>query len=506
MKRLIILYFLCAAACLGDDTWARSNGDWFRDGGNWGRSAATSTPVAWTDTNSATAIMMLYAQDPTPTRVWEDHTGDTSETFMLGANDTTPVFGGTNNGLYFTDATFLINSNMLSRYGSVFSNITIMGWHKQVTANEGCGLFGLDPNQGGVNPEFGAFAFNGNWDVRLDRGAKTLSTAGVTTNWTHLAFTYNLTNFIVYTDGTQTNSTAYSTTLTATDSKALIGELASGFPGHGFMKDIRWYTRAVSSAEVFTVSQAGHTGFDVDVISTNGLTLAYPFTNDHTRLADSSGKYHHMQPRPDYATSPTRVLVGTNTNGRLQYAYNFPGNTNGFRTFIQDQYDGDSPFNIGTNSCAISLWFYLREAPPAGEAAAAIGANPSNPNGWGMYVDGTTGKVRFKFSEGATIRLAEANDICPTNQWCHAYGRRAGGELTLYIDGALQTNVTAEALDVSVTGLTEINFGNADGWNTDGMLVDWRAYIPAPDADFAGVLYTNTLMPNGNIEDRITDR
>jgi len=44
MKRLIILFFLCAAVCLGDNTWARSDGDWFRDGGNWGRSAVAPVP------------------------------------------------------------------------------------------------------------------------------------------------------------------------------------------------------------------------------------------------------------------------------------------------------------------------------------------------------------------------------------------------------------------------------------------------------------------------------
>jgi len=271
MKRLIILFFLCAAACLGDDTWARDNGNWFRNGGNWGKSEPAS---GWTDPYSPHIVLYMQETNGAPTFVDSSGSGlDGTPLPSVGTGPTAGVdlgnrlidgtpelafeFDGTDDAIDFGTAVRDSFANPTS-----VTEMTICYWINPdtVTGNDGTFAFGLFNNSHGT---FDCHLIGSTLYTAMRRGPNARTDIAAFTNaniWSHITHVWDVPNGYL---GTYVNGVVASTNPvnSTTDSMNIITNYkfiggayyGSAYGLDGTMDDFRVYTNALIPAEIMSI-------------------------------------------------------------------------------------------------------------------------------------------------------------------------------------------------------------------------------------------------------------
>jgi len=499
-KRLLI-FLLFASTCSGAvPNWHFKDSTpayWRNDAGVW--KMQTGVTPAWVDTNSADLIMMVYGQDAQPERVIYDVFGG-SDNVIMNASGTEPpnVSGGK---AYFWSNPYLVNTNVQHVLGASFSNITTLAW-AELDAGAAGGLVGID-DLDGSQPRYGMVIDGFTLETRLNDTYPGLKVGAATTNMMLYMSIFDGLNIINSTNGIDAGTTAFSAILDATGQDQVVGDYRGGRPIESRISAIANWGRTVTSNERATINAAGWDSLASDTISTNALLSMIVFTNDVTRWADMSGNWANPYPSANYGNTLTRVIVGTNANGVVQYGWDCDG-VDDMAEFTMNRSPVGSALTMGTNDFLQSCWVYLRVN---NQDDVIAGITPFNSNGYGLTLENVNSKWEFSIATSGTNFVADSDSVATMSNWVHVAGWRNAGTMTLYLDGVAQTNTAnIGANNIALTTGSPFTIGGGNGTVIDGILCDpARIYISDNITEaFIGELYTNTGPTS--IETRIDNR
>lgn len=178
----------------------------------------------------------------------------------------------------------------------------------------------------------------------------------------------------------------------------------------------------------------------------------------------------------------------TGADGVATHAFNFGGDTTA---------TSDSAITYGVNIITVTFWAYNAAWGTGTQPLLNSSGGTSTANTW--LIDDDEGTIRCIFRGTTTSLLRYESFAAPSNNaWHHIAvvfdGSTADGEITVYVDGAVQSTsvLQADRDGTSNFGAETIYIGNASGptfWN--GYMDDIRIYGSALSVGQIGAVYAN---------------
>jgi hypothetical protein len=276
------------------------------------------------------------------------------------------------------------------------------------------------------------------------------SVGGLPANvYSHVAFTYDGATIRIYINGALDSSAASSIgNLAQIDTNVLrIGGLGSSFAYTGAADEIGIYNRALSLAEIQSISNSG---------------LAGKYKVQSTVPSGAAGWYPGDGNANDIQAGNTGTLQGSATyaNGKVGQAFSLNG-TNAYVSAPSTA--ANDPTGAGTGA-SMEAWFYLNQLPSAAGHPMFI-VSKSGTSGTDLFelrID-PDDRIKFLFRAGGV----DANIIVQTGVWYHVVGTfdLTSGTASIYINGVLaNVGATGGARTISVVPL-DIGYSSALGGN-----------------------------------------
>ena len=239
-------------------------------------------------------------------------------------------------------------------------------------------------------------------------------------------------------------------------------------------------------------AQAGT--YDLLVSNQYGIAISAPVSPDHIA-----------------ATAGHNFIVDSNTNGPAIHGMESNATwlaSSGTRTGVmsfngtnsQIVVPGDTNFDAAAG--AITFWMRSPGVPNTNLTAPAILFDRNGTNGGLLIGQKPTGEILVQTSSGNPA-VVSGSTLSADNNWhfiAIVYELAAGGNLSIYVDGTVDT-ATANANAWSWTTGQELEFGLSDAVQYqpyNGLLDDVRIYNQAlADADISA-LYTNGVPANNS--------
>ncbi len=335
--------------------------------------------------------------------------------------------------------------------------------------------FGLSD---GVDDSLQFGFFNGGWSLVKQTGSFN------TSQWVHIAGTWDGTTARLYINGVQNNSATPGGTAVDNNDSIYIGRRHDAFftdeYTKGVIDDARIYNRALSTSEITSLYKLGQSTFQKSqnakvTSSLVGLwSMDAPdvdFTGTTLSIKDRSTFANHAK-FSTTATSSRRVL------GALGQALKFNGTTDYFYAPTSSNY------NFGSNNFAIS-WWENRTTNLAGSVAitrseGVIGYNPFLLG----YSAGGANLLIYMTSVYNTWNIANAKSLgaVTLNVWNHFLVTRSGSTFTAYKNGVQTDSWTSSIAFTAPSGNTDLIFGRYTygvNYFLNGSLDDVRIYSSA---------------------------
>ena len=398
---------------------------------------------------------------------------DNAGTTVDGANDTgmdCTVLGKYGSACEFDgvdDYVGVTDSNSLD----ITNNFTIELWFKSADTSQSNKYF--MEKQGGnmyaiiyewVNDQIEFFALDYTGD-----NPRTSSQISITdTNWHHIVYSYNGSNWRGYKDGTEVFSLSKSFTLGVGTGDLVIGGANPAYPAtrvNGSIDDVRIYNYARTQAQIMEdysggagrKQSIGHWKFDE----------GYGTTANNSGISGSTlnGTLTNM-------ASPATSASGWTDSGKIGKGLVFDGEN--------DYVDvgNDSSLNPA-NAITLSAWINTDDWDVNRFILVKPYTSFSAPHyQYGLLQSSSdTGKIRFALAIGGVsydVR-SEPGDLCGT--YHHIVGTYNGSVMLLYIDGVETVNLNISgSIDSYDTNLNIGRCSTFDGDRYDGSIDDVKIY------------------------------
>ena len=277
------------------------------------------------------------------------------------------------------------------------------------------------------------------------------SVGGLPTNvYSHVAFTYDGATIRIYINGVLDSSASSSIGILAqADTNVLrIGGLGGGFPYTGGADEIGIYNRALSAAEIESISNAGLAG-KYKVQSTVPANIAAWYPGDGNTNDLQAANNATLNGGAAYA--PGKVGQAFSLNGTTAFV-SAPG------TAVND------PTGAGSGA-SMEAWFYLNQLPSAaGHQMFIISkSGTSGTDSFELRID-PDDRIKFIFRGGGV----DAGIIVQTGIWYHVVGtfNSPTNSVSIYINGVLAVGGSAIGGARTVSGVPlDIGHSTALGGN-----------------------------------------
>ena len=172
--------------------------------------------------------------------------------------------------------------------------------------------------------------------------------------------------------------------------------------------------------------------------------VRYDFeTTNSTQTLDTSGNGLHASNVPSVVNGPVWFIAGTNSQGRIDYAYDFDGSDDAFGT-------ANSSLLQLTTGVTVMAWV----RPVSIGAFEKIVAKWRDSGSGSAYVlqVNTGGEIHFDLDTGGVTRLNAGTGKVTTGTWQHIVGTWDGSTMKIYKNGveiASRSETNALSCDTS---------------------------------------------------------
>lgn len=456
--------------------------------------------TSWTDPDGANLVGLWYLQETVqPSGALDD--GSTNN-FDADAQNYPDWDGVTNTYHHHQSSEYWRSGTNAGNEVGTSTNLSISCWINPDDA--GGSWFGIANigNLGNSQGNMGGFVITDEIRVRVrDTTANTLSFAFTNEGiWSHFVMTWDGLNIRGYIDGIIQGTQAHSGSQDSSGMRLHVrAYYGSGAVVDGSVDSLHFYSRTLASNEILTASGVDRLTYDITGYSDTNNLLAFYEMNQVLGAGDDSGNYFEMASRPTFDNAPTfGEIVGTNLNGRVQYAVRGDGSDD--RLLFTDLHDSDDILNFGTNDFTIMAWINI-DAHKQFNAIMGRGFLANLP-GWGIYVD-NNGVLGGQVRSSGSPTVVTNDTVLSTGTWYHvAFVRDVNTKTVLWVDGVEQADTVSENVDTTGTKDIFLMY-SASASPFDGLMANVRIY----NTVITNILdiYNNTLMPNGDIEARLSN-
>ena len=297
--------------------------------------------------------------------------------------------------------------------------------------------------------------------------------------WTHVCYTYNGTNKILYANGATVSSIAGPTYYSYGVGNYIGTMTSTGGNWGGKVDDVRIYNRALSATEVRQLYNMG--AATKQAVSPNvgptacttglscGLVGYWTFDGKDTAngvALDKSGN----------GRNGNLISIATSTfytKGVIGQAFNFDG-TNDRVTTASD--------SVGTGVATVSAW-----VKPRSLGGAVSGRIIDNTKA--MFTATSSNRVAFTSDGGTTVAFSASNAM-PFNTWKFVtVTRDAVGVANIYVNGVLSGTTNQSSGSPAAGAGLQIGDSSAGTATFDGLIDDVRIYNRALSATEIRQLY-----------------
>lgn len=469
-------------------------------------SAGEAAPTSWIDTNSPNLVLVLYLQETNqPTGFIAD---STTNKFDADSNGE-PHYVGKSNGFFMgTAQDFFRTTNGLGDEIGTSSNISISGFFLPDQVANTFGIAEIGQFNNSTQSMLGAFLTSAGLTVRVrEQSSPDLDVAFTNiSSFSHFAMTFDGLETKWYTDGILIGTESTPGGIDSSGLEATIGAVFDiDLELDGRITKVHYFARTLSSNEILEAAQTDRGAYGFNTYTTDNVIAYYDMTNDVMGAHDDSGNFLGAQVKPTFANAPTfGVSVGTNINGREQFAVRADGSDDHLISF--HQYDLNNDLDFGTNDFTIAGWFKADSVISGNNALFGRGWI-GGFIGYGLTLK-TNGVISFDVREAASFTQVTNDTPLPndgTGVWHHVAGvREFGVEMSLWVDGVKQADTANETRDITVDEDFTVFSNPEENSFFDGLIAGVRVYnIAMTNIGGADGIYTNTIMPNGDIEVRL---
>jgi hypothetical protein len=415
-----------------------------------------------------------------------DSSGLANHGTNFGAISTQDRFGNCGKAMRFNGTSNYISAPNSNSLNSTTNSITMAGWAKATSINDGLYSLFCKVVPTTLNGQFRFYVEQNNtkrfiFGKNLSGGTEVSATMGSSfdiSNWNHYAVSWNGTTARFYWNGVLVGAAvSYSGAITSIASAPLeIGRDAHGPVDwlKGDLDDLHIYNRALSATEI---AQLYNTAPDYPAPAatlTCGLMASYEFDGNVT---DGS-------PNGNNGTASNIEYV-RDRKGNCNRAARFNG-TNA-RVTVPNSASMQSPDRFFSYSAWIKIkdWYLS-----SGTKYAVIMAktNTSNNGLFAAYINGTSNQLATRFGNGSVNHMYTFQ----LEKWYHITVTMDNGNARLYVNGSFisQSNYTKTANNDATLPMEigrEIP-GNTEYFN--GTLDDFRLFNRALTAPEVTMLYT----------------
>ncbi len=247
--------------------------------------------------------------------------------------------------------------------------------------------------------------------------------------WHHLVGTREGNTLRMYLDGVEVGSTALSGSFDAQGASFSIGERPDGLAEscrsltNGLIDEVTLYDRALASAEVESIFNAGAGGKLKQSATLNGTNL----------ISLWRGENNPLDERGNNNGSLSGVSFGA---GRVGQAFDFDGVDDFVRV------ENSTSLNVQTGNFTLEAWVNLRSVSTPNGTFIAGKDGCGEPNIYSLFTFSNGVPVfRVNNSSGTTF-FATASDPLTLNEWHHLVGVRDGNTIRLFVDGELSASIS----------------------------------------------------------------
>ena len=284
------------------------------------------------------------------------------------------------------------------------------------------------------------------------------------TQWYNIAVRRTGNTLTLWRDGQEVATSTTTAIISALTSEMplMLGKRTSfpAYPLQGRLDDIRFYSRALTDAEMQQLFADGWELPTTDVSDLdNGLIHHYPILSTHTPqvLVDIVGGADGSA--QNGATSAT----GRNGAADLSGGYSVDGTQNvgpGRYQFLnltvwRDTNPTPQPYSFGTGNYTVAMWVQNVSLPPGGGAEAAlIGSKKPTGTTGNTWRIGVNAAGRLVHTQGVNATVSNRDSDLPLNDttWHQVLVTRdATGKVDLYVDGKLVGGAMGQNIDLNST-------------------------------------------------------
>ena len=296
--------------------------------------------------------------------------------------------------------------------------------------------------------------------------------------WHHIVYVKDSSEVRIYVDGSEVDQAAFSGTIPST-ADVVLGAWDGSILGYakdhyfeGFMDDVRFYDRAMTTDEV----AYWHTETTVENI---GIMSRYTF--DDGDVVDSVGSADGTASSVTFETLLSRTAATFGGSGGIDIPH------------TADQ-------GFGGTATTVSAWFKTTQTDQG--YAVLKGYGGGNNEMWLIAINedgGPANKAMFYWRNRAqnVIKLHSTSDI-NDGAWHHIVTVRDGGNLSLYVDGALEAFSTGATGTFDPTQAMRLGKWDHDSHSAGtfyvGSMDDVIIYNEALNASAVADLYANTTV------------
>lgn len=464
-----------------------------------------SSSTSWIDPDAANIVAVFYMQEQQPNGVLVD--GSTN-VFDATAEALGMIWKGITNKYVLKNlsSVFLSTTNAGGFIGTS-TNISVSGWANIPETSSLHSIGGISDMDNVAQGEITSFISSGNWKVRVRNDAgTTLSVSFTNINaWVHFVFNFDGVDMRLYLDGIIQATACNAGSIDANGAKLSVGaHKVSSQELQGNADKYHFFKRTLTSNEIFTASQLDREAdYDIDAYTNTDLVAYYGFGSNVVGALDNSGNYIEASSRPTFANAPTFFeIVGTNSNSRVQYAVRGDGSDDRLSVVLTQQTNSPPLLDFGTNDMSAMAW--INWDTTSGGRILGRGVN-AGASGWMLDVT-AAGVIRF-IVDGTSQTIITNDTPISTGSWHHVAGVLDHGvEMSLWIDAVKQAETASPSPDMTGTEIFSIFASSDAGDFFDGLLEGVRIYdIAVTNISGSDGIYTNTLMPNGDIEARLSN-